>query len=91
MLNKIQFTLTVNAGKWIIAKAISELECVKESLSKGKLILFGGTTVSSLSEILFGKPLRLSGRVTPRGTVTAFHKKEEIPHNMLLLKGKYMI
>jgi len=88
MINQIQFTLTVNAGKWIIAKAISELECVKESLSKGKLILFGGTTVSSLSEILFGTPLRLSGRVTPRGTVTAFHKKEEIPHNMLFTQGK---
>lgn len=88
MFNQIQFTLTVNAGKWIIAKAISELECIKEAFSKGKLILLGGTTVSALSEILTGKPLRLSGRITPRGTVTACQNKEDIPHTMLLYRGK---
>ncbi|GAB4114128.1 MAG: hypothetical protein Kow00103_07290 [Candidatus Caldatribacteriota bacterium] len=88
MLHQIQFTLTVNAGKWIIAKAISELGCIKESLSNGKLILFGGTTVSALAEILFGKALRLSGRVSTRGTVTAFQKKREVPHTMLFTQGK---
>lgn len=90
MYNQIQFTLTVNAGKWLIAKAISELEYVKEALSDGKILLFGGTTVSALSEILIGKPLRLSGRITPRGTVTAYRKKENIlmPHTILIYQNK---
>jgi hypothetical protein len=88
MLSQIQFTLTVNAGKWLIAKAISELECIKEAILKGKIILFGGTTVSALSEILTGTPLRLSGRITPRGTVTAYQNKEDMPHTMFIYQGK---
>jgi hypothetical protein len=88
MIHQIQFTLTVNAGKWIIAKALSELQCIKEAVSKGKLVLFGGTTVSALAEILTGKPLRLSGRITPRGTVTAYQEKEGMPHTMLISKGE---
>jgi len=88
MFNQIQFTLTVNAGKWLIAKAISELECIKEVLSKGKLILFGGTTISALSELLIGFPLRLSGRITPRGTVTAYQNSKNIPHTILIHQGK---
>lgn len=87
--NQIQFTLTVNAGKWLIARAISELECIKTAKEKGKIILFGGTTVSALTEILTGKPIRLSGRITPRGTVTAYEKKGEVAHTLLINDGKY--
>lgn len=89
MHKQIQFTLTVTAGKWLIARAISELKCIKKALSKGKIILFGGTTVSAISELLTGIPLRLSGRITPRGTVTAHKIKEDSPHTLLIYQGKF--
>lgn len=88
MDKQIQFTLTVNAGKWLIAKAISGLGCVRDAMTNGTLLLFGGTTVSALSEMLNNEPLRISGRVTPRGTVTAFNKIESKPHTILIYKGK---
>jgi len=81
--------LTVNAGKWVIAKAISELECISNAKEKDKIILFGGTTVSALTEILTGEPIRISGRITPRGTVTAYEKKNEVPHTLVINDGKY--
>ncbi len=88
MLNKIQITLTVNAGKWLIAKAITERKDVKEGFKKGRVLFMGGTTVSAASELLTGKPLRISGRILPRGTSTA-KKKTKDPHTLLSYKGKY--
>ncbi|MDD3657088.1 MAG: hypothetical protein PHI72_10085 [Atribacterota bacterium] len=88
MNNQIQFTLTVNAGKWLIAKAISELKYVKKAVTNGTLLLFGGTTVSALTEILKRTSLRISGRITPRGTVTAYEKIDNIPHSIVIHKGK---
>lgn len=84
----IQFTLTVNAGKWIIAKALSELKYVKDAIANGTLLLYGGTTVSALAEILTNEPLRLCGRITPRGTVTTFNELESTPTTILISKGK---
>lgn len=68
---QIQVTLTVNESKRIIAKAISGLDCVKKALKSGKIFLKGGTTVSAVCEELMGKPLRISGRITPLGAKTA--------------------
>ncbi|MFZ7101233.1 MAG: hypothetical protein ACOWWO_01050 [Peptococcaceae bacterium] len=83
MSDQIQFTLTVDEGKWLIAKATMEIDIVKRALKEGKIILKGGTTVSCVAEILTGSPLKISGRVTPNGTksMKAF---SDYPHNVLV-------
>jgi len=44
---------------------------VKGAVEKGRIILKGGTTVSAIFEEMVGMPLRISGRITRRGTITA--------------------
>ena len=68
---KVQFTLTVAEGKRLIARGIASLPEVRKAMAEGLILLKGGTTVSALSEELCGMPLRISGRITPRGTVSA--------------------
>lgn len=84
---KCQFTLTVSEGKRLIAKAIASLPEVRKALSDGLILLKGGTTVSAISEELCGQPLRISGRVTPRGTVSSGAAEPEGPHSILLRRG----
>jgi len=84
---RIQFTLTVNAGKWLIARSVSERADVRHAFYHGRIILFGGTTVSAVSELLAGKPLRISGRITSRGTGTAWENTGD-PHTLVMYKGK---
>ena len=67
---RIQVTLTVNEAKRIIAKGIALLPSVQKALVSGKVFLKGGTTVSAACEELTGKPLRISGRITPQGAKT---------------------
>jgi hypothetical protein len=66
-----QITLTVHEAKRIIAKGIARLPSVQEALTSGKVFLKGGTTVSAVCEELVGKPLRISGRITPQGAKAA--------------------
>lgn len=88
MEQQIQFTLSVTAGKWVIARSIAENKDVKEALGNSKkLLLCGGTTVSAVAELLFNSPLRISGRITPRGTVTAA-RKSSTAHTLLIHEGK---
>ena len=65
----MQFFLTVNEGKWLIARAVAGMERVQRALRSGKVILKGGTTVSCISELLVGYPLKISGRMTPEGAM----------------------
>lgn len=83
---KCQFTLTVAGGKRLIAKGIASLPEVRKALAGGTILLKGGTTVSALAEELCGRPLRISGRITPRGTVSAA-TTPEAPHSLVLRKG----
>ncbi|MGI5968028.1 hypothetical protein DWV16_16385 [Anaerotruncus sp. AF02-27] len=84
----IQFFLTVNDGKWLIAQAISRMEAVRHAFQYGKLALKGGTTVSCLSEILDPEQkLRICGRMTPRGAVSA-KKDTNAPHTLLWSEGR---
>ncbi|MBU5627170.1 hypothetical protein KQI82_09650 [Oscillibacter sp. MSJ-2] len=68
-----QIFLTVNTGKWLIAQAVLELDCVKAALQSGKVVLKGGTTVSCISELLLDYPLKISGRLTPKGALPNRH------------------
>ncbi len=82
-MKKIQVTLLVEEAKELIARAVIEHKGLQKSLSEGKVVLKGGTTVSKISEKLTGKPLRICGRITERGTVSSLHKNQ-YPHTVLL-------
>jgi len=83
---KCQFTLTVAEGKRLIAKAVAVMPEVRKALKEGMILLKGGTTVSAVSEELCGQALRISGRITPRGTV-ACGPTLTSPHSLLLRMG----
>ena len=86
---RMQFTMTSAEGKRMIAKGISSLNRVKKALKSGKIVLKGGTTVSAISEELIGKPMKISGRITPLGTKTTKSvSKHDDPHSLLIEKGK---
>jgi hypothetical protein len=84
---KIQFTLTVPEGKRLIAKAIAAMPEVRRAMSGGIIMLKGGTTVSAIAEELCGEKLRISGRVSPRGTVSCGHPNPPGIHSLILRKG----
>ncbi|MEM2988414.1 MAG: hypothetical protein QXU06_00660 [Candidatus Bathyarchaeia archaeon] len=86
---RAQVTLTVAEAKALIAKAIASLPEVKRALEGGKILLKGGTTVSAVAEELIGIPLRISGRITPRGTVSAKRQQGEHPHSVLIEGGRW--
>jgi hypothetical protein len=83
---RIQVTLTVPEGKRPIAEGIAARTDVKKAFRHGKILLKGETTVSAICEELGGKPLRISGRVTPRGTKSS-KEMEEVWHCVIIEKG----
>jgi len=85
---KVQIVLTVNESKRLIAKAVISLSKVKNALEKGNILLKGGTTVSAIAEELMGIPLRISGRISKRGTVSSQIISSNHPHSILVEKGK---
>lgn len=84
---KCQFTLTVAEGKRLIAKAVAVMPEVRRAMKSGLILLKGGTTVSAIAEELCGQKLRISGRITPRGTVAAGNPSPSGTHLMLLRNG----
>jgi hypothetical protein len=84
---KAQITLTVAEAKRIIAKGIARLPAVQATLESGKIFLKGGTTVSALAGELVGRPLRISGRITPQGA-KASQKVTQGFHSALIQGGK---
>lgn len=85
---KAQVTVTVPVGKRLIARAIAVLPDVKRALGEGKILLKGGTTVSAVAEELIGSPLRISGRITARGTVSGDKDLSSFPHSILFHNGE---
>lgn len=85
-MKRVQLFLSVNAGKWMIAEAISRREDVRNAMEHGGLVLKAGTTTSCLSALLTGRHLRLCGRMTPRGAVGSLVDSQE-PHTLLLSGG----
>ena len=63
---RIQITLTSQEGKRVIARGIKADPLVRKVRRAGKIVLKGGTTVSAISEELCGKPMKISGMITPQ-------------------------
>ena len=70
-MRRIQFSLTVSEGKWLIAHAIADMKEVRDSIAGGRIVLKGGTTVSCVSELITGTPLRICGRISKHGAVSS--------------------
>ncbi len=81
---EVQISLTVNESKRLIAKAMVQMPEVKGAFESGRIGLKGGTTVSAICEELVGAPLRISGRITEKGTLTAKNRDEQLPHSALV-------
>lgn len=90
MEERIQITLTVAEGKRLIAKGIATLPEVKHALQEGKIFFKGGTTVSAVAKELAGIPLKISGRISPRGTRASRHSEIK-GHCVLMSKGQTQI
>jgi len=84
---EVQISLTVSESKRLIAKGVVSLPEVKEAFENGRIVLKGGTTVSAICEEIVDMPLRICGRITRRGTVTAKNSSQERAHSVLIEKG----
>ena len=86
---RIQITLTSAAAKRMIAKGIKVHPRVQEVRKRGKIVLKGGTTTSAISEELCGKPMKMAGMITPKGTLTSqFRTEVDLPHALMLQGNK---
>ena len=83
---RVQFTLTVAEQKRLIAKGVAARDDVKKARKQARIIFKGGTTVSAVCEELCGQKLRISGRISPKGTL-ASSVTELVWHCALLEKG----
>lgn len=82
-----QVTLTPTEGKRLIAEAVATLPELQQALKNGKVLFKGGTTVSALTEKLLGFPMRISGRISARGTLTSVEADLGTPHTLLVDRG----
>jgi len=87
-MKKAQVTLTVEEGKEIIALGMLNHPILIDTMKNGKILFKGGTTVSKITEKLLGVELKISGRITPRGTV-ASKDIVEGAHSIVYNKGKW--
>lgn len=83
---KAQITLTVAEAKALIAQGIAALPEVHAAVRSGKIFFKGGTTVSAVAERLAGMPMKISGRITPRGCKTG-EQELETGHTLLFSMG----
>jgi len=84
---KVQVTLTVAEAKALIAEAIAGMSEVQTALQTGRILLKGGTTVAAVAQRLANIDLRLSGRISPRGT-KASGGVSAMAHSVLLEGGQ---
>lgn len=83
---KAQVTLTVPEAKALIAEAIASRPDVAKALAEGKILLKGGTTVAAVARQILDCDLRISGRISPRGTKATGGASEQ-PHSLLVERG----
>jgi hypothetical protein len=85
---RAQIALSVSEAKRLIARAVVLRPEVKRAMEQARILLKGGTTVSAVSEELIGTPLRISGRISPRGTVATRATESKHPHSVLIERGQ---
>lgn len=84
---KAQITLTVAAAKETIAAAVVRRPDFQAARQQGKIVLKGGTTVSAVARCLGLPDLRISGRISPRGTKASGSLDRSMAHSILYEAG----
>lgn len=84
---KAMVSLTPAEGKRLIAKAIATMPQVMLAKEQGRILVKGGTSASAVAEELVGVPLKISGRISPRGFRATRGLECAAPHCMLIEKG----
>ena len=84
---KAQVTVTPQEAKRLIAKGVVQLPEVQEAWKNGNILIKSGTTPSAVAEELIGKPMGISGRVSPSGTMGAQDRSKGI-YRALIDRGK---
>lgn len=87
-MKKIQISLLTEESKELISRGVLLHPKFIKAYENNKVLLKGGTTVSRISEKLVGKPLRICGRVTERGTVSSYKILNEF-HSIILQNKSY--
>lgn len=87
-MERIQITLTVEEAKTVIALGVLKHPQFLHAQKFGRIVFKGGTTVSRISELFAEIPLRISGRITPRGTVSS-REAAASPHSILWQAGQW--
>lgn len=62
-----QFTLLGTQCQWLIARCVLDSELLAPYLSHGKILFKGSSTVSCLTTMLSGTPMRICGRISKNG------------------------
>ena len=62
-----QFTLSGPENRWFIACCIKCSGMLTPYIQKGRILFKGGATVSCLTMLMFGEPMRLCGRISRLG------------------------
>lgn len=86
---KAMVSLTPAEGKRLIAKAIARMPEVVAAKERGKILVKGGTSASAVAEELVGVPLKISGRISPRGFRATRGLECNAPHCMLIEKDEW--
>ena len=62
-----QFTLLGTQCQWLIAHCVLDSDLLVPYLSRGKILFKGSSTVSCLTTMLSGTPMRICGRISKNG------------------------
>lgn len=81
-----QFTLCGAQSKWLIARCVFESSLLTPYLGSGKIMFKGSSTVSCLTRLLAGTPMRICGRMTTNGMKGSLQASEGA-HMMLYEQG----
>jgi hypothetical protein len=86
---KAMISMTPAEGKRLIARAIASMPEIVRARESGKILIKGGTSASAVAEELVGAPIKISGRISPRGFRATRGLECGAPHCMLIEGGAW--
>lgn len=81
---KAMISVTPAEGKRLIARAVVRMPQLLQARERGRILVKGGTTASAVAEELVGVPLKISGRISPRGFKATRGLDCSAPHSILI-------
>jgi len=87
-MKTVQFTLCAAQRKWLIAACLEKSGLLRPALENGRVLFKGSSTVSCLTRLLGGPPLRLCGRISRSGARGA-REDGDGAHLLLCERGEW--